>query len=69
MFWAGIQSKPALIAILKELGQKADDKATMSALRSAAKKAAPAGWRPRWLKFPGSFYGKKPDGQFLLGRK
>ena len=68
VFWSGIQHKPTLEAIAGELGADPGD-ATMAALRKTLQKLVPASWRPRWLQFPGKYYGKKaPDPDKLLRR-
>ena len=68
-FWSGLNSRDTLIAIVKEFGVKEADckKLTIAGIRKLAKKMAPLDWRPKWLKFPGSYYGKKSM-MFLLGR-
>ena len=69
VFWSGIQHKPTLEAIAGELGADPGD-ATMSALRKTLAKLVPPSWRPRWLQFPGEYYGKKaPDPDKLLRRQ
>lgn len=73
-FWKSVQSKPVLIAICKEVAPDQDwspavtDNMTMAALRKSAQSLAPADWRPRWLKFPGTWYTKKPDHDILYDR-